>query len=116
MRLPVILSSTLILAIIAPAAQAAEVTRELSVEATAAEVWAQVGPFCSIADWYPGIEKCEEETIDGMPHRRLTTADGAVFLEKLLDQDDDAMSYSYAIIEGPLPVSDYSADFRVADF
>ncbi len=94
---------------------AAEAKSEITVNAGAAEVWDQVGPFCSISDWYPGITSCKEETRDGATHRRLETADGAVFLEKLLGHDDNKMTYSYAIIEGPLPVSNYSAVFHVTD-
>lgn len=96
-------------------ANAAEVKRSVSVDATAGEVWEKVGAVCAIADWYPGIDSCEEETIDGAPHRRLTTADGGVFLERMLGHDDEEMSYSYAIVEGPLPVADYTAEFSVAE-
>lgn len=119
MRLSAILSSTLVVAAVSAAAgnaaSAAEVTREVATGGTAEEVWAVVGPVCAIADWYPGIDSCTEETVDGAPHRRLTASDGAVFLEKMLGHDDASMSYSYAIIESPLPISDYSADFTVKD-
>lgn len=96
-------------------AQAAEVSRNVSVDANPTEVWQVIGPFCAIADWYPGIETCEEELIGGTDHRRLGTADGGEFLEKLLQHDDASMSYSYAILEGPLPVADYSANLSVKD-
>jgi len=96
------------------AAEAAEVSRSVTVSASPAEVWAVIGPFCSIADWYPGIDTCKEEMIGGKMHRRLDTADGGQFLEQLLDRNDAGMTYSYAIIEGPLPVANYSSTLSVA--
>jgi hypothetical protein len=98
---------------LAGVASAAEVSRSITVDADASTVWQVVGPFCAIGDWYPGIETCTEEEIDGAVHRRLGTADGGEFLEEELAHDDAAMSYSYAIIEGPLPVQDYEATFSV---
>ena len=53
--------------------------------------------------------------MDGQPHRRLTTQDGGVLLEKLNDLDNDKMSYSYDIVESPLPVQGYSSTISVAD-
>lgn len=94
-------------------AGAAEVSRSVTVDADASAVWQVVGPFCAIADWYPGIETCSEEEIGGATHRRLGTADGGEFLEEELAHDDAGMSYSYAIIEGPLPVQDYESTLSV---
>lgn len=110
-----LIPAMLLLAGASTCAQAAEVSRDVSVDANPTEVWQVIGPFCAIADWYPGIEKCEEELIGGTDHRRLSTADGGEFLEKLLQHDDASMSYSYAIVEGPLPVADYSAKLSVED-
>lgn len=115
MRIHQVIVSIILMGGSVAVSDAAEVSRSLSTEAKAADVWQQIGPFCAIADWYPGIETCEEETIGGEVHRRLTTADGAVFLEKMLAYDDAAMSYSYAIVEGPLPVAEYRAVFSVED-
>ncbi len=100
---------------VAGTADAAEVSRSVTVDASAAEVWQLVGPFCSISEWFPGIDSCTEDDIDGKPHRRLVADDGAVFLEERLSADNDAMSYGYAIVEGPLPVQDYEATFSVGE-
>lgn len=109
-----VLSLTLILGM-SMVAHAAEVSRTVKVNASAEQAWEVIGPFCAIADWYPGIDSCEEETIDGTTHRRLITADGGQFLEKLLAHDDGGMSYSYAIVEGPLPVAGYSSTMSVTE-
>jgi uncharacterized protein YndB with AHSA1/START domain len=100
---------------IAGTAGAAEVSRETTIDAKATEVWRAIGPYCSIADWYPGIETCTEENINGALRRRLRTADGGEFLEEQLNHSDQAMRYTYAIVEGPLPVSDYEATLSVSE-
>jgi Polyketide cyclase / dehydrase and lipid transport len=104
-----------VFASVAGTAEAAEVSREITVDANAADVWSAIGPYCAIADWYPGIEACTEETINGALHRRLKTAGGDEFLEQQLSHNDQSMTYSYAIIEGPLPVSDYKATLSVTE-
>jgi hypothetical protein len=96
------------------AASAADVSSEVTFVADAHDVWAAIGPFCAISDWYPGIESCSEEKTDGVLHRRLVTADGAQFLEKLVSHDDSSMTYSYTIEEGPLPVQNYTSRLSVS--
>jgi len=117
-RIPATLRAALIATIMLPAlpmvATAAEVSSDVTFVASADEVWGKVGPFCAIAQWYPGLDSCTEEQIDGAAHRRLVTADGNKFLEKLVAHDDAAMTYSYKIVEGPLPVKDYTATFSVS--
>ena len=101
---------------VAGAALGGEVSRSATVEASPAEVWEVIGPFCSIQEWHPAIETCTEEEVGGKPHRRLATADGAAFLEeRLSDENDAGMSYSYAIIESPLPVSGYESTLSVGE-
>lgn len=100
---------------VAGTAEAAEVSREITVDSNAANVWSAIGPYCAIADWYPGIETCTEENINGALHRRLKTAGGDEFLEEQLDHNDQTMNYSYAIIEGPLPVSGYESTLSVTE-
>ncbi len=102
-----------ILALGAPAF-AVEVSREVEVNAPAAEVWDTVGPFCSISDWYPGLDSCTEEMVDGAKHRKLIGSDGAEFLEKYVEAES-GMAYGYEIIESPLPVKDYKATFEVRE-
>jgi hypothetical protein len=96
-------------------AGAAEVSREVVIDAAPGRVWQIVGPFCSISEWHPLIARCTEESIGGEPHRRLTTKANETFVEKLLSHDTDGMSYSYAIVESPLAVKDYRSTFSVTD-
>jgi Polyketide cyclase / dehydrase and lipid transport len=96
------------------AAQAADVSSEVTFAADVKDVWAAIGPFCAIGDWYPGLESCSEEQVDGATLRHLVAGDGSQFLEKLVSQDDDGMSYTYTIEEGPLPVADYVSTISVS--
>jgi hypothetical protein len=110
-----IVPAALLLASTASIASAADVSRDIVVEASPSEVWDAIGPFCSISIWYPGIDSCTEEQINGATHRRLLTGDGNQFLERLVGSNDASMEYSYSIEEGPLPVADYESTLSVSD-
>lgn len=93
----------------------ATLQRRVEVNAAPAEVWAMIGPFCSLADWHPMVGSCtlDENT---PPSRTIVTADGAAtFVEAEYRRNDPAYIYSYRIVSGPLPVSDYQAMFRVEE-
>jgi hypothetical protein len=79
-------------------------------EETAA-LWDRFGGWCAIAEWHPAIKSCEETKEGDDTYRTLTLQDGATIKEKLLDTS--AVSYRYAIIESPLPIKNYEAQFSV---
>lgn len=110
----VILGAVLGVALAAPA-MAIEVREREEYPTTPDKVWAAVGDFCSISKWHPVVAKCEIVEIDGVKHRRLTTGDGGVLLEKLTASDDAGMTYSYEIVESPLPVANYKSTFTVKE-
>ncbi len=78
-----------------------------------AAVWAAVGDFCGIAAWHPAVAKCEISVKDGATFRTLTLKDGAKLLEKQTAFDAKAMTYSYTIEDGPLPVANYKSTLKV---
>ncbi|MGO1121255.1 SRPBCC family protein [Rhodovibrionaceae bacterium A322] len=81
---------------------------------SAAEVWAVIGEFESLHSWHPQV--VDSEISDGGTLRTLTLAEGkGQVQERLVLKDDANHSYSYAIISGPLPVSNYSATLSVVD-
>jgi hypothetical protein len=94
-------------------ALALEVSRSVEVRATPSEAWRTVGPFCAIEDWHPAIQECAQTERNGVVYRTLITADGGVIREQLLEHSDDAMAYSYQIVESELPVAEYVATLRV---
>ena len=89
----------------------AHVAKDTAGSATAA--WAAVGDFCGISIWHPAIAKCELSTKDGNSYRTLTLKDGGKVFEKQTAFDAKAMTYSYTIEEGPLPVANYKATLKV---
>ncbi len=76
-----------------------------------AKVWEQFGAFCAIKDWHPAISGCEESAEGGAAFRTLTLKDGGKIKEKLIEKKD--LSYKYEIVESPLPVKNYTAQFSV---
>lgn len=74
-------------------------------------LWEKFGGWCAIKDWHPAIAKCEESKDGDATFRTLTLKDGGVIKEKLLERTDSL--YKYAIIESPLPVKNYEAQFTL---
>ena len=102
--------SCLVLAAIAPPAVAASLDKSIDIVSPAADLWAMIGPFCSIKDWHPAIGQCTET--GGV--RTLKTKDGkGTFVEKETARDDKAMTYTYEIETSPLPVTKYTSTLKV---
>ncbi|MEZ5827559.1 MAG: SRPBCC family protein [Hyphomicrobiales bacterium] len=103
-------------AIVAWSASAYAITVKKRIEAPGLpdEVWVVAGEsFCTIKDWHPAVAECEEVTEDGNTYRILTLGDGGKIKEKLTDKDD--LSYSYEIVESPLPIKNYSSKLWVEE-
>ena len=92
-------------------AEAIEVRKRREAPGTPAEVWALVGGFCAIKNWHPAVAECEEIKEGDKALRILTLKDGAKIKEEETKKEE--LSYSYTILEGPLPVKDYNATLRV---
>jgi hypothetical protein len=61
------------------------------------------------------VTKCDIETEGNTTLRRLHLVGGGTVLEKLERSEEDGQSYSYTILESPLPVANYSATIRVSE-
>ena len=81
--------------------------RMLRLPQRADTVWREIGGFGAIAEWHPWIDRAEVVEIDGLTHRHLTMADGELYLERLLEEGEHW--YTYALVEGGLPVDDHRA-------
>lgn len=108
------------LAVVGSAAQAASLTSGKKLEVNVdpdkvadetAALWKRFGGWCAIAEWHPAVKTCEETKEGDDVYRTLTLQDGATIKEKLLDQS--GVSYRYAIVESPLPVKNYEAQFSI---
>jgi hypothetical protein len=71
------------------------------------DIWAVVGEFCAIEKWHPAVAKCEETKEGDVTYRLLTLKDGGKIKEKLTGTGDQ--SYTYEIVESPLPVKNYKS-------
>jgi hypothetical protein len=88
-------------------AMAAEVSKDALVRLTPNAIWGKIGPFCSIKSWHPAIANCEQSKEGASVFRVLTLKDGGKIKEKLTAEAKN--SYSYSIVESPLPVANYTA-------
>ncbi len=77
-------------------------------------IWKMIGGFNSLPDWHPLVSKCDIETEGNTTLRRLHLVGGGTVLEKLEKTDKDGQSYSYSILESPLPVANYNATIKVS--
>lgn len=74
-------------------------------------LWKRFGGWCAIKDWHPSIANCEESKDGESEFRTLTLKDGGKIKEKLIERKDNF--YKYAIVESPLPVKNYEAQFAL---
>ncbi|MDX2309298.1 MAG: SRPBCC family protein [Hyphomicrobium sp.] len=81
------------------------------VEAERAALWEKIGGWCAISEWHPAVEKCEATKEGDAEFRTLTLKSGGVIKERLLERG--TATYKYEIIESPLPVTNYNAQFSV---
>ena len=112
MKLGTIALAGVSLALAAGAAEAIEVKKQLAVSGSPEAVWKIASGFCSIKDWHPDFSGCTQSMKDGVVWRVLTLKEGGGKVhEKLTDVDD--LSYTYSIIEAPLPLKDHTGKIWV---
>lgn len=82
-----------------------DVVGRVETAVSADTAWTLLGGFDGLPSWIPMIWTSVLE--DGGRLRRLTTADGATIVERLLRFDEGERFYSYAYVSGPDPVENY---------
>jgi mxaD protein len=92
------------------------VTKTISIDAPAAKVWEAVKDFSALNSWHPAV--ATDEIVEGKNNvvgavRLLTLKGGGTIKEKLLRFDSAGRSFKYAIVDGVIPVSDYTSTFTV---
>ena len=75
------------------------------------QIWKVIGNFQTLHDWHPMVSKSESK--EGGTVRQLTLPDGSSVTETLKDHDDKARSYTYAITQSAMPISNYVATIKV---
>jgi len=111
MKLALITTTALIVG--SASAHAITVKKRIEAPGLPPEVWAVSGAeFCMIKHWHPAVAECEETKEGDVTFRTLTLKDGgAKIKEKLTGKDD--LSYTYEIVESPLPVKNYKSKLWV---
>jgi hypothetical protein len=108
------LATALALVIGTGSAYAITVKKRIEAPGLPTEVWVVAGEtFCTIKNWHPAVAECEEAAEGDVTFRTLTLKDGGKIKEKLTDKDD--LSYSYEIVESPLPVKNYTSKLWVEE-
>jgi uncharacterized protein YndB with AHSA1/START domain len=98
------------------AANVLSVKEKVELSAPPEKVWELIKDFDGWQNWHPAVASTEITSGKGNAHgtvRVLTTKDGAKITEKLTHYQPKAMSYTYAILESPLPVTEYVSTLTV---
>ena len=80
---------------------------DVTVTATPDEVWAKVGDFGGVGEFFPGIESCRLEGED-----RVIGLFGMEIRERLLARDDESRTLTYSVVAG-VPVDSHTATVSV---
>ena len=80
---------------------------DVTVRAAPDEVWAKVGDFGGVADFFPGVESCRLEGDD-----RVIGLFGMEIRERLLARDDQSRTLTYSVVAG-VPLESHTATVSV---
>jgi hypothetical protein len=107
--LPVVTAAAFIVSTASVFALESNVTVKSSMPPDA--VWKKIGDFCGIKSWIPAVSGCVISA-DGK-QRTVSLKGGGEVVESLDNWSEAKRSYSYSILSGPLPVSDYHSTLSV---
>jgi mxaD protein len=98
------------------AAPELHVHKTITINASADKVWNLVKDFNGLNNWHPAVAK--DDIVEGTNNsvgavRLLSLKGGGTIKEKLLAFDAKGHSFRYTIVEGVLPVSNYSSRLSV---
>ena len=80
---------------------------DVSIAATPDEVWAKVGDFAGVGDFFPGIESFRVEGDD-----RIIGMFGMEIRERLLARDEESRCITYSVVDG-VPIESHTATISV---
>jgi len=110
MNVRLALASAAALGLMTGSAFAVSVKEKTKINAPAEKVWeASAADFCGIGQFHPAVEKCELS--NGGTTRTLSLKGGGTIVENQTAMSKG--SYSYEIVESPLPVENYKSTFTV---
>jgi mxaD protein len=87
-------------------------SKSVTIDASATKVWSLVKDFNALNTWHPAV--ATDEIVEGKNNavgavRLLTLKGGGTIKEKLLAFNPGGRSFKYSIVEGVLPVSNYTS-------
>lgn len=88
------------------------VSRSISVQGDADEIWHFIGDFCDIDDWHPQIVSCNLKARDNILHRHLELRNGLKVIEKRV-AEEPGLSYTYSIVSVELPIRRYTSTLSI---
>jgi mxaD protein len=91
-------------------------SKTITIDASAGKVWNAAKDFNGLNTWHPAV--ATDEIVEGKNNtvgavRLLTLKGGGTIKEKLLVFNSAGRTFKYAILEGVVPVSDYTSTFAV---
>src|SRR5471030_1709575 len=91
-------------------------SKTVAIDASASKVWKAARDFNALNTWHPAV--ATDEIVEGKNNtagavRLLTLKGGGTIKEKLLAFNAAGRTFKYSILEGVLPVSDYTSTFVV---
>jgi Polyketide cyclase / dehydrase and lipid transport len=93
------------------------VVRSTIIDAPVERLWAVLRDFNSHDQWHPIVARSEIERSQPSDKigciRRFTLQDGAELREQLLSLSDLEMTFSYCLLETPIPLFNYVAHVRL---
>lgn len=90
------------------------VSKDVTVNASPDTTWKMIGDFNHLDVWHPVVISSELTHDKTNNVRLLTLANGATITEKEVSRDDAKRSYTYAIVESPLPIANYVSTISVS--
>jgi len=87
------------------------IVETITIEASPDAVWQVAGDPATIGEWVPALSG---SSLVG-DQRSCTTGDGGKIAERILSHSDDDRSYTYEIVESPLPLRSYRSTLQVHD-
>ncbi len=88
-----------------------KISMSTDLDVPADQVWQLIGNFNALPDWHPDVEK-SELTKKGQ-ERRISLVGGGTVVERLENMDNKSHTYSYSIVDSPLPMRNYKATIKV---
>ena len=96
--------------------RAPQVVFRADLSAPANEVWELIGSFDSLPHWHPLVAACtREREKNGSVLRHIRLHDGTPIVNRETARNDAAHSYSYELVEGPLPVVFYRSTLLIIE-